>query len=242
MARDPIAKPGDTALTTRTIGDPAYRYSSGGATEFHFVSADNVVAIVHSDLIGKRQLTRAMTGTAVISAQMDGPSGCGLVGLPDHGELVVWSIRPDGGRDCMGLFHIDYLLADSNESGEHAFVEGRGPLAPVIDTPLHCEIAGDLGTIIAESCKRMCPVDVSRLSPRRVVFYSNTPSTYASLRLMSISLGSVVHEESDRKMINVISTEILRRDLASQPIPVIRDADITSVRRERGSRIRRREE
>jgi hypothetical protein len=227
---------------TRTIGDPAHRYPSGGATEFHFIASNEIAAIVHSDVIGKRNLTRAITGTAVISAEMEGPSGCGLVALPDHGELIIWSIRPDGNRDCMGLFHIDYLLADSNDNGEHAFVEGRGPLAPVIDTPLHCEVGGDLGSIIKESCERMCPVDTSRLSPRSIVLYSNVPSAYASLRLMGISLGFIVYEESDKKMIHISSTEILRHDLASQPIPVIREPDIISVRRERGSRIRRREE
>jgi hypothetical protein len=242
MARDSAAKPGDSSVTIRIIGNPAHRYSSGGAIEFHFVDADGVVAVVHSDLIAKPQLTQAITGTAVVSAQMDGPSGCGLAALPDHGELIVWSIDPDGGRDCMGLFHIDYLLAESDDSSEHAFVEGRGPLAPMIDTSLHCELTGDLGSIIRDSCGPMCSVDISRLSSRRIILYANTPSVYASLRLMAVSLGFVVHEEPDKKMVRISSTEILRRDLTAEPIPIITDADITSARRERGSRVRRREE
>jgi hypothetical protein len=44
---------------------------------------------------------------------------------------------------------------------------------------------------------------------------------------MGISLCFLVHEEADKKKIRISSTEILRRDLASQLIPVISDADIT---------------
>ena len=86
-----------------------------------------------------------------------------------------------------------------------------------------------------------CLTGASEKLNRAHLFAKLIESFYASLRLMGISLGFVVQEESDRNLVHTSSTELLRQNLASKPIPVIREADIISARRERGSRIRRRE-
>lgn len=223
------------------IGDPHFRDKNGYKTEVEIRTGGQAVAIVHGNFIEKWGLIRKDTGTGVLELRMRAPRGSSIKTLPSSGHLVLRTETAPGKLVRLGIFQIDYWNADFDESTESVDYQGRGLLAPLIDKRWSELYHGDLTDLLRDTCRAAASVNVRGIAQNTIDLHVNSPSAYAALRLLSISLGFIIRERSDDEdVIEVVGVAQAKREYFMKPPAIVTESHVEKGTMRRGEKIKRR--
>lgn len=224
----------------RHLGDPSYVTKSGGTQQIVLFDQAGPRVTIHGDLIGPISVEKAATGTAMLSVELSGAGD--VLRIPEMVFAEVWGEDPGppAARYCLGKFRIDYWKASHDAGKSQLTVHARGPLGLLIDQPLQLAFSGELEELVARICNTSAPTEIVGLGSRPVSAYINCDSAYAALRLIGVSVGFVIHDDSSGFRIKVTEQNHNRRLVESKPRFEINDSNTLGGTYTKGSPLKKR--
>jgi hypothetical protein len=223
------------------LGDPSFVTKSGGKQQLVLLDRDGPRYTIHGDLFDTISIESAITGSAVLNLHLQ-TSGH-VLRVPEMLYAEPWyepllGVAP--ARICLGRFRIDYWSASFDASASEITIHGRGPLGLIVDQPRHIVFAGELEHLLANLCEGSAPTDIDGVGTHPINAYINMESTYATLRLLGVSLGFVIKEDVQLFRIKVIGQGRERQRLEVAPMFEFNDHNTLASAYTKGAPIKKR--
>jgi hypothetical protein len=223
----------------RHLGDPSSLSKIGGRSRLVLFDGQGPRFTVHPNLFEKISLERAVTGTAMLSVVLKGPGD--TLRIPEMLYAEEWEGSEGSAPPLFGgRFRIDYWKADFDGTASELIIQARGPLGLLVDQAQQGVFSGELAEFVASTCSRSAPTEIVGLGTHPINVFVNMESTYAALRLLAVSLGFVIHEDSDAFSIQVSDLDHERQRIESKPLVELNESNMLGGSYTKGAPLKKR--